>query len=67
MPATSQAMYRAMQAAAHGRGRLGIPRQVGREFAAATPHPGSLPKRAGHRGMKLTRILRAHQRKHGKR
>ena len=66
MPATSQAMYRAMQAAAHGRSTLGIPRSVGQEFAAATPHPGSLPERAKKRPMKLSHVLRAAEKKRRK-
>ena len=37
MPATSAAQYGAMQAAAHGRSRLGIPAKVGREFVENTP------------------------------
>lgn len=38
MPATSAKQYAAMQAAAHGQGRLGIPQHVGKEFVAkATP------------------------------
>jgi hypothetical protein len=44
-PAVSQRQYRAMQAAAHGHSNLGISRDVGKEFADATPHPGSLPER----------------------
>jgi hypothetical protein len=45
MPATSQAQYRAMQAAAHGKSTLGIPQSVGKEFADATSNVSSLPKR----------------------
>lgn len=37
MPAKSGKQYRAMQAAAHGQSTLGIPQQVGQEFASATP------------------------------
>lgn len=44
MPATSQAQYRAMRAAADGDSTLGIPKRVGADFVAATPHPGALPK-----------------------
>jgi hypothetical protein len=46
MPAKSQAQFRAMQAAAHGNSTLGIPESVGKDFAAATPNPKDLPKRA---------------------
>lgn len=46
MPAISKAMYRAMQAAAHGKSTLGIPAKVGKEFVAATPSPKALPERA---------------------
>jgi hypothetical protein len=35
-----------MQAAAHGNSTLGIPKKVGQEFAAATPNPKALPKKA---------------------
>ena len=45
VPAKSQAQYRAMQAAAHGKSTLGIPRKVGKEFANATKNPKRLPKR----------------------
>jgi hypothetical protein len=34
-----------MQAAAHGKSTLGIPRKVGKEFANATKNPKRLPKR----------------------
>jgi hypothetical protein len=46
MPATSKAQFRAMQAAAHGKSTLGIPKKVGQEFAAATPSPKKLPETA---------------------
>lgn len=46
MPATSQAQFRAMEAAKSGHSTLGIPASVGAEFAAATPTPSALPKRA---------------------
>jgi len=36
MPAKSKAQFRAMQAAAHGRSTLGIPKKVGQEFVSAT-------------------------------
>lgn len=45
MPAKSQAQFRAMEAAAHGRSTLGIPAKVGAEYVAATPSPKRLPKR----------------------
>lgn len=56
MPAVSQNQFKAMQAAAHGNSTLGIPKSVGQDFAAATPNPSSLPKRASsaleaHTGM----------------
>lgn len=35
MPSKSEAQRRAMHAAAAGRSKIGIPRQVGREFVAA--------------------------------
>lgn len=44
MPPRSEAQRRAMQAAAHGRSTLGIPRSVGKEFAAAGIG-GKLPKK----------------------
>jgi hypothetical protein len=47
MPAKSKAQFRAMQAAAHGKSTLKIPVKVGKEFAAATKHPKSLPARKG--------------------
>jgi hypothetical protein len=46
MPATSQRMFRAMEAAAHGHSTLGIPASVGQEFVAATGSPKGLPERA---------------------
>lgn len=54
MPAKSGKQYRAMQAAAHGQGTLGIPADVAQEFVGATPpdkrsewtrHANSLAKR----------------------
>jgi hypothetical protein len=45
IPAVSQKQYRAMQAAAHGKSTLGIPRKVGKEFTKATKNPKRLPKR----------------------
>lgn len=35
MPSTSGKQHRAMEAAAHGRSTLGIPRKVGKKFVAA--------------------------------
>ena len=37
MPAVSPEQYGAMQAAAHGKGRRGIPASVAREYIKATP------------------------------
>jgi hypothetical protein len=45
MPPKSEAQRRAMQAAAHGKSTLDIPKKVGKEFAAADPG-GKLPERA---------------------
>lgn len=44
MPPKSEAQRRAMHAAAAGHSTLGIPRSVGKEFAAADKG-GKLPKR----------------------
>lgn len=44
MPARSKRQYRAMQAAAHGRSTLGIPKSVGEEFTAGQS-PKRLPER----------------------
>ena len=35
MPSKSQAQHTAMEAAAHGTSTLGIPKKVGKDFAAA--------------------------------
>lgn len=35
MPSTSQRQHRAMEAAAHGKSTLGIPKKVGADYAAA--------------------------------
>jgi hypothetical protein len=40
MPSKSEAQRRAMQAAAHGQSTLGIPKKVGKEFAAADKQAG---------------------------
>jgi hypothetical protein len=53
MPSTSEKQRRAMQAAAHGKSTLGIPKSVGKEFAAADKAKGSknLPmKKASSKG-----------------
>lgn len=44
MPAVSEAQRRAMFAAAAGKSTLGIPKDVGKDFVAATP-AGKLPAR----------------------
>lgn len=44
MPPRSEAQRRAMQAAAHGKSTLGIPRKVGKEFTQADKG-GKLPAR----------------------
>lgn len=45
MPPVSERQRRAMEAAAHGRSTIGIPKSVGQEFARADPG-GRLPKQA---------------------
>jgi hypothetical protein len=45
MPMQSEAQRRAMHAAATGNSTIGIPKQVGKEFAAAD-EGGKLPKKA---------------------
>lgn len=35
MPSTSKAQHNAMEAAAHGKSTLGIPKKVGKDFVAA--------------------------------
>ena len=35
MPSVSQAQHNAMEAAAHGKSTLGIPKSVGQDFASA--------------------------------
>lgn len=44
MPSVSEAQRKAMFAAASGRSAIGIPKKVGKEFAAADSG-GKLPKR----------------------
>ena len=46
MPMQSEAQRRAMHAAASGKSTSGIPKKVGKEFAAAD-QGGKLPKQAG--------------------
>jgi hypothetical protein len=46
MPMASEAQRRAMHAAASGKSTIGIPKKVGKEFAAAD-QGGKLPKKAG--------------------
>lgn len=48
MPAVSEAQRRAMEAAAHGKSTLGIPKSVGQEFANADLG-GKLPERVGEK------------------
>ena len=38
MPITSSKQFRAMQAAAHGKSNLGIPKKVAKEFIHETSH-----------------------------
>lgn len=49
MPPVSQQQRKAMFAAAAGKSTLGIPKKVGKEFAAADKG-GKLPKRAPKKG-----------------
>jgi hypothetical protein len=51
----SQAQRGAMQAAAQGKSTLGIPKAVGREFAAGDTG-GKLPPRKKPQRMKLSRL-----------
>lgn len=44
MPPKSEKQRKAMQAAAHGKSTLGIPKSVGKEFADSDPG-GKLPKK----------------------
>lgn len=52
MPMRSQAQRRAMYAAAEGKSTLGIPKSVGKEFAAAD-EPGKLPEKAKKKSRSL--------------
>jgi len=45
MPPVSEKQRRAMEAAAHGKSTIGIPKKVAREYVAADPG-GKLPQRA---------------------
>lgn len=45
MPPVSEQQRRAMEAAAHGKSTIGIPKKVAREFVGADPG-GKLPARA---------------------
>ena len=45
MPVVSESQRRAMYAAAAGKSTLGIPKDVGKDFVAASP-AGKLPERA---------------------
>lgn len=44
MPVKSEAERRAMEAAAHGHGTLGIPKDVAKEMLAHTPRGKHLPE-----------------------
>jgi hypothetical protein len=43
MPSVSDKQHKAMQAAAHGKSTLGIPKTVGKEFVAADAHKKNSP------------------------
>jgi len=45
MPVKSKAQFRAMQAAAHGKGKAGIPRSVGKEYLSHTTAYNKLPEK----------------------
>lgn len=47
MPIKSEAQRRAMEAAAHGKSTLGIPKKVAKEFIKATPKGAKLPAHKG--------------------
>ena len=47
MPSTSEKQRKAMQAAAHGKSTLGIPKKVGKEFAAADAKKAHAKKHKG--------------------
>ena len=44
MPAKSEAQWKAMQAAMHGKSTLGIPKKVAAEFVGGKRKPKHLPK-----------------------
>lgn len=44
MPVESEAQRRAMEAAAHGESKLGIPKNVAKAFLARSPHIRKLPE-----------------------
>ena len=46
MPSKSRKQHNAMEAAEHGRGTLGIPPSVGREFVAADKRAGKFKGKA---------------------
>ena len=50
MPSVSRAQQKAMHAAAAGNSTIGIPQEVGEDFAAAdhARGPAKLPERKGH-------------------
>lgn len=49
MPPVSEKQRRAMQAAAHGKSNIGIPKKVGQDYAAADPG-GKLPEKKKPKG-----------------
>jgi len=49
MPPKSEAQRRAMQAAAHGKSTLGIPKSVGKEFSNADKGGKLPPRKPEHR------------------
>lgn len=57
MPPRSEKQRRAMQAAAHGKSTIGIPKSVGQEFAASDPG-GKLPMRKKKKGANQFAIKR---------
>lgn len=50
MPSLTAKQHRAMQAAKHGKSKLGIPQKVGREFVAADKKAGKKFKGKKHGG-----------------
>lgn len=48
MPSTSKRQHRAMEAAAHGKSNIGIPKSVGKDFTAAD----KAKAHHGHKGHK---------------